>query len=83
MGNPSDYNMQGQGGGVVISDSTTVNGNFRWIQVITDCEMQDIVSSNISNSVGLVSKNIPAGVGIGGKFTSITLSTGTVIAYYA
>jgi hypothetical protein len=83
MGNPSDYNMQGQGGGIVISNSVPVTGNFRWIQGITDFVIDDIVSSNISNAAGITGSNIPAGVGIGGKFTSITVNTGVAIAYYA
>ena len=83
MSSPVSYDLQGQGGGVVISDSTPVTGNFRWIQVITDCEIDDIASSNISNAAGLDSLTIPAGVGIGGRFTSIQLNSGAVIAYYA
>jgi hypothetical protein len=83
MGNPYDYNLQGQGGGVVISNTGVVTGNFRWIQGITDFEITEILSSNISNVSFLQGYTIPAGVGIGGRFTSITLSSGTVIAYYA
>jgi hypothetical protein len=83
MSSPVSYDLQGQGGGVVISDSTPVTGNFRWIQGITDFEIDAIASSNISNAAGLIGYSIPAGVGIGGRFTSITVNTGTVIAYYA
>ena len=83
MGNPSDYNMQGQGGGIVISDSGTYTGNFRWIQFMTDCDIGSIISSNISNAAGFESLAVPAGVGIGGRFTSIQLTSGVAIAYYA
>jgi hypothetical protein len=83
MSSPVSYDLQGQGGGIVISDSSTVTGNFRWIQVITDCEITDITSSNISDVAGLTAITIPAGVGIGGRFTSIELSSGVVIAYFA
>jgi len=83
MSSPVSYDLQGQGGGIVISDTNAVTGNFRWIQGITDFEIADIASSNISNSVEITGLTIPAGVGIGGRFTSIQLNTGTVIAYYA
>ena len=82
MSGPVSYDLQGQGGGIVIADSGTYTGNFRWIQVIADCEIGAIVSSNISNAVGLAGLAIPAGVGIGGRFTSIQLTSGAAIAYY-
>jgi hypothetical protein len=82
MSSPVSYDLQGQGGGIVIADSGTYNGNFRWIQVIADCEIQAIVSSNISNVAGFAGLAVPAGVGIGGRFTSIQLNSGAAIAYY-
>ena len=83
MSSPVSYDLQGQGGGIVIADTNTVTGNFRWIQGITDFQIQYITSSNISNADGITGNDIPAGVGIGGRFTSITLNDGVVIAYYA
>jgi hypothetical protein len=83
MSSPVSYDLQGQGGGILISDSTTITGNFRWIQGITDFEIDAIVSSNISNASGIIGYTIPAGSGIGGRFTSITLNNGIAIAYYA
>lgn len=84
MGNPSDYNMQGQGGGLYIDETTgAVSGNWRWIQVITDSVFADITSSNIVDLSQISTVTIPAGTGIGGKFSSINLTSGVVIAYYA
>ena len=83
ISSPVSYDLQGQGGGIVIADSGTYTGNFRWIQGITDFEISAIASSNISDTNGLLSNSIPAGVGIGGRFTSIQLNSGIVIAYYA
>ena len=83
MSSPVSYDLQGQGGGIVIADSGTYTGNFRWIQVISDCVVGSIVSSNISNAIGLNNVSIPSGVGIGGRFTSIQLNSGAAIAYYA
>jgi hypothetical protein len=82
MSSPVSYDIQGQGGGTVIADSGTYTGNFRWIQVISDCEIGAIASSNIANATGLAGILVPAGVGIGGRFTSIQLNSGAVIAYY-
>jgi hypothetical protein len=83
MSSPVSYDLQGQGGGVVINDTAAYTGNFRWIQGITDFQIYNIVSSNISDAIDLAGNTIPAGVGIGGKFTTIQLDSGTVIAYYA
>jgi hypothetical protein len=83
MSSPVSYDLQGQGGGIVITASTPVTGNFRWIQGITDFEIEQIVSSNISNAAYLIGYPIPAGTGIGGMFTSIELANGSAIAYYA
>ena len=83
MSSPISYDLQGQGGGIVVAGVTTYTGNFRWIQFLTDSTIYDITSSNISGANDLLATTIPAGVGIGGRFTSITLATGLAIAYYA
>jgi len=84
MSSPVSYDLQGQGGGVVINAAAgEVTGNFRWIQVITDAVIDDISSSNIVDPTNLTGITIPAGIGIGGRFTLISLASGTVIAYYA
>jgi hypothetical protein len=82
MGNPYSYDIQGQGGGrVVNSSSGAVTGNFRWIQVVTDTVLSLLTSENVSNTTALQSITIPAGVGIGGRFSAITVTSGVVIAY--
>lgn len=84
MSSPVSYDLQGQGGGVVVGYATaTVNGNFRWIQVVNDAVLSACVSDNIENSDDLTTVTLPAGLGIGGRFTSLTVSSGMVIAYYA
>ena len=84
MSSPISYDLQGQGGGHYI-DATTgvISGNWRWIQVITDSVFADITSSNIADLSQISTVTIPAGTGIGGKFSSIDLTSGVVIAYYA
>lgn len=82
MSSPISYDLQGQGGGQVItSASGAVTGNFRWIQVVTDTVLSALTSSNISNASALQTITIPAGLGIGGRFTAITVTSGVVIAY--
>jgi hypothetical protein len=84
MSSPVSYDLQGQGGGLYIDETTgVINGDWRWIQVITDTVFHDITSSNIVDFDLIISKTIPAGIGIGGRFSSIDLASGAVIAYYA
>ena len=84
MSSPVSYDLQGQGGGVVItSASGAVTGNFRWIQVITDTVLSVFTAPNIASATGLQTITIPAGVGIGGRISAITVTSGVLIAYYA
>ncbi len=82
MGSPADYNLQGQNGGrVITSASGAVTGTFRWLQVVTDTVLSVFTAPNITNATGLQTITIPAGVGIGGRITAITVTSGVVIAY--
>jgi hypothetical protein len=84
MSSPISYDLQGQGGGLYIDETTgQIDGNWRWIQVITDAVFNDITSSNISDFSNISGVTVPAGIGIGGRFSSINLASGSVIAYYA
>jgi hypothetical protein len=88
MSSPVSYDLQGQGGGVVIDASdpgngtATKTGNFRWVQCVTDCTFTTVTSSNILQPGDGLATSIPAGVGFGGRFTTVTLSSGTAILYY-
>lgn len=82
MGSPISYDLQGQQGGVVVT--TSASGDFRWIQLVQDTTFSDLVSSNISPASDLVGPVLPAGLGIGGRFSYIEITGGgPVIAYYA
>lgn len=86
MSSPVSYDLQGQGGGVVIvggGANNAVEGNFRWIQCLTDCVFDAISSQNINQESGLLGITIQAGSGIGGIFTGVSLNSGTAIVYYA
>jgi len=84
MARGDSYQLQGQGGGIVIGAASSATGTFRWIQVINDAVLDDLVSSNVISLAAIVDPVIiPAGIGIGGSFSSISVATGVVIAYYA
>ena len=84
MSSPISYDLQGQGGGILITSANgTVTGKFRWLQFITDTVLSNIVASNIEDIDALGGLTIPAGIGIGGMIAEITVTSGAVIAYYA
>ena len=84
MSSPISYDLQGQGGGVVLdSGSGSVTDNFRWIQVVNDAVLTSLTSSNISSTSSLEGITLPAGIGFGGRFSEIELTSGVIIAYYA
>ena len=84
MSSPVSYDLQGQGGGVVLdSGSGSVTDNFRWIQVVNDAVLTSLTSSNISSASSLEGITLPAGIGFGGRFSEIELTSGVIIAYYA
>ena len=85
MSSPVSYDLQGQGGGIVLEagNSTPAGVRYRWIQVINDAAFTDLASSNITDVTSLVGITVPAGIGIGGMFSDIDLLSGVVIAYLA
>ncbi len=74
--------MQGQGGGAVLSAPSDNATNVRWVQCLTDCVFSVFEASNLENSANITTITIPAGVGIGGRIESVTLTSGLAIAYY-
>jgi hypothetical protein len=86
MASPVSYDLQGQGGGIVLSTAaTTYTGKIRWIQVVNDAVLATVASSsgNITGASRLQSINLPAGLGIGGNFSQVILTSGVVIVYYS
>jgi hypothetical protein len=73
-------NQKGENGGLYIADTSAHTGIWDAIQAL-EATVADLVSSNLSGT--LTSVPIPAGVTIFGQFSSITLTSGTVIAYTA
>jgi len=83
MSSPVSYDLQGQGGGVVITSAFPTTGKFRWLQFITDTQLLTLESPNLANESELLIETIPAGTGIGGLFTEVSVTSGVLIAYYA
>ena len=60
-------------------------GNIRWIQVVNDAVLATVVSAsgNVSGASRLQTITLPAGLGIGGNFSQVVLTSGVVIVYFA
>jgi len=88
MSSPVAYDLQGQGGSIVLTSAvgfTTYTGNIRWIQVVNDAVLATVASAsgNVSGASRLQSITLPAGLGIGGNFSQVVLTSGVVIVYFA
>ena len=79
----SDYNINnisvGAFGATVISDTSTVNGDYQAIQVLADVIIDSITMANLTGT--LTGFTIDAGTIIFGDIASIKLTSGTVIMY--
>jgi len=82
MATDASYNLQGIGGGIVLTTGDFYEGKIRWIQVLNDAELTTIVSDNITDDAKLAGNALPAGIGFGGKFTYVEVTSGIVIAYF-
>jgi hypothetical protein len=49
---------------------------------VNDAVLSVLTSSTLNQDGNLVGPTIPAGIGIGGRFSAITVTSGVVIAYY-
>ena len=64
---------------VIINDTSTVTGRFGCIKALKDSVIATLVSENITGD--LTSIDLKSNCSIEGVITSITLTSGTVIAY--
>jgi hypothetical protein len=86
MARGDSYQLQGQQGGIVLTGADSATGSFRWIQAIEDSVLLTDTGETAGNLVDIINldgKTLPAGLGIGGVFSKVQISSGTVIAYYA
>lgn len=67
-------------GGLYISDTSAHPGNYFAVQMITDTVIATATNGSITGITGV---SIPAGTIIYLSATSLTLTSGTCIAYYA
>ena len=65
--------------------ATTYTGKIRWIQVVNDAVLATVVSASgsITGATRLTAITLPAGLGIGGDFSQVILTSGVMIVYYA
>ena len=63
----------------IINDTSAHTGRFGCVQALKDSEIDTLVAENISGD--LTSIDLKSNCKIEGIITSITLSSGTVIAY--
>ena len=83
MASAISWDLQGQGGGIVLGTGDYYEGKIRWVQVINDAVLDVAQSANITDSdFKLVGITLPAGLGFGGKFTYVSVVSGVVIAYF-
>ena len=71
-------NMKGENGGRYINNSTPVTGDWDTIIALTNCTLT-LVSANIAGT--LTGITVQANGVIYGRFSSITATAGTLIAY--
>jgi hypothetical protein len=82
MSSPISYDLQGQGGGRVITSAGEPTAtNVRWVQCLTDCVFTTFEASNLLSSADIEGVTIPAGVGVGGRIELVTITSGLAIAY--
>lgn len=70
----------------MLTGADSATGRFRWIQAVADSVLltdTGETAGNLADIINLDGKTLPAGSGLGGEFTKVEISSGTVIAYYA
>lgn len=84
MGRGDSYQLQGRQGGHVLNagEGAQTGKDYRWLQFVENTVLSNL-EGNLENVADLESITHLAGTGIGGKFTAVTVSSGTVIAYDA
>ena len=76
----------GQKGGVLLTDTTALTGNYRIIQVLADAVFSLLTSELTKNGVSVAAAaadfgTVVAGTILYGRFTAITLTSGKIIVY--
>tara|TARA_Y100000114_G_C11758238_1_gene328095 strand:- start:247 stop:504 length:258 start_codon:yes stop_codon:yes gene_type:complete len=74
-------NLTGEAGGKFIGSGTTYNGNWMAVTFTQNSQIDSITTNIDQSSLSFNGQNVPAGLSIFGKTTSIKLSAGTAILY--
>ena len=74
----------GQNGGMLISDTTAHTGKWRTMVVLSDATFTTLTTEYTKNGVATLAVGsdwgtLPARTHISGKFTAVTLSSGSVL----
>lgn len=72
--------LMGERGGTIIANTNEVTGDFNCLYPITETVV-DAMTLNSSFTGSMASVTLAAGVPFYGRFTAITLTSGTAIAY--
>ena len=74
--------LQGGNGGHVLNagEGAQTGKTYRWLQFVEDTILSNL-EGNLTNVADLEGITHLAGTGIGGNFTAVTVTSGTVIAY--
>jgi hypothetical protein len=90
LANQSQANLQsfGQNGFNVVTGTAAQTGDYSAITIAVDAVIASITATNVQlngseSATALSGVTLPAGTTIFGKITGFTLTSGTVIAYYA
>jgi len=73
-------NLKGENGITFINDTTPKTGEWNAIQCIAACTFSTLICPE-NDGADMSTVTLAAGTTIYGKYTSITLATGSVIAY--
>jgi len=68
----------------VLDAGASYTGSIRWLQVVSDAVLSTVASAsgNVLNPTRLQAITLPAGLGIGGRFSSVAVTSGVVIVYF-
>jgi hypothetical protein len=85
MARGDSYQLQGQQGGVYLSGTQFSTKKFRVIHALTNTVIDAFVSTNIVDINGdpITTLTLAANTVVGGQFDGVSLTSGSVICYYA
>lgn len=81
MARVSQPNRLGESGYDIIKDTSNHNGTWHAIEIIEAAIFTTLTDTSSSLSGTLISITFPAGLIVSGHFSSITMSSGAIVAY--